>query len=222
MATAAAPSLETHSCARLDIAEGVMPRPGQQNLTETPPSSPKFSGRLGEDKMPTRKQAPVAMTVVHIGPKTVILMKDPSDLGKEMSGASPANIDTMWWARCVTPDRPEITTRDADVVRKFLAPVPESLSQDQVQSLATVTSYLLRIGHAVGGPFLSFKHITDDFGVDIETARPRLARDLLIFFTNTASTEDLTGTLHEYEYNLKTGGLRHMRSISPDPIWEKN
>jgi hypothetical protein len=175
--------------------------------------------------MPTPEQAPFTMAAVIIGPKTVFLMKDPSDLGSEMSSAPPANIDTMYWARCITPGSPETTTRDAEVVRKFLAPDPESLSQDQVQGLATITSYLLRIGHTVGGPFLSFERTADTFGVNAEIMHPRVDDDCLVFFTRTLSLDDLDdldGILHEYEYNLETGRLRHVRSLPPDPIWEKS
>jgi hypothetical protein len=54
----------------------------------------------------------------------------------------------------------------------------------------------------------------------MEMASPKLAGDRFVFFANVSSADDLTGILNEYEYDISTGTVRHVRCIQPDPIWE--
>jgi hypothetical protein len=160
------------------------------------------------------------LLAVHIGSKSVVLMKDPPTPRTEMSGALPDNFDTMFWARCLINGKIKRTARNAKEIRKFVGTIIDELDEDQSQRLAVILGYLLKVGDVVGGPYVSLERAAEIFRVDREVARPKLAGGRLVFFAEVSDPYDLLGVLNEYEYDLGTTKLRHVRTIQPDPVWE--
>lgn len=161
----------------------------------------------------------IEFAAVHLGAKTVVLMKDPPEPRTEMSAAPAPNADTMFWARCTTDSGESVVTRNAEAVRQFICDDISGLSQPQVSSLATIFCYLLKLGHAVGGALCSLQRAAASFGLDVESVAPRLLNDRLVFFANVSSPDDLTGLLYEYHYDLCTGEIQRKMCFEPDPAW---
>ncbi|MFV8755882.1 hypothetical protein ACNOYE_35465 [Nannocystaceae bacterium ST9] len=170
--------------------------------------------------MKKKKLESIEFATVRLAHKTVVLMKDDAEPTEEMSGARAQNADTMYWARCMVDGQPEVVTREAEYIRAFVGEEATSLDPEQTWNLATVICYLLKLGHAVGGPFGPPERIADAFRVSIESVTPKLVEGWLIFFAHVLSPDDLFGVLHEYEYDLRTGSVRHLKCIQPYPIWE--
>lgn len=186
--------------------------------------------------MSKNESMPVELLTVRLGPKEIVLMKDPPAPRSEMSGALPDNADTMYWVRCIAGDKSEMVSRDAEAVRNVIGGERGNLDKDQAWNVAVIIGYLLRgyvagelgdaadgaggLGHVVGGPSLSLERAADTFRIDPDVLSPKLIDGHLRFFVKISNPYDLLGVLHEYEYNLRTGDFRQVRCIQPNPVWE--